>query len=66
MNEGKGIDNDLVSLDHRDLLMPYGDLDLDQHCSGNGLLPGGIKPFSPANLALAGFPTDTVCRWKYA
>ena len=31
-------------LTHCGLVMPYGDIELDQHCSGNGLLPDNTKP----------------------
>ena len=31
-------------LNHCGLVTPYGDRDLGQHFSGNGLLPAGTKP----------------------
>ena len=39
-----------VGLTHCSLLMPYGDIDLGQHWSGNGLLPDGTKPFPEPTL----------------
>ena len=33
-----------IILTHCDLMMPCNNIDLGQHCSGNGLLPDGTKP----------------------
>ena len=37
-------DSLVMQLTHYGLVTPYGNRELGQHCSGNGLLPDGTKP----------------------